>query len=239
MGGGGGGSSTQTTKSEPWVEQQPYLKDLFQRAKEQSQIPIQYYQGNTVAPLSATQQQAISFAQNRPSMFAHPLWETTSGLLSDTISGKYLRPESNPYLSHYVTKAFEQTLPQYDTTATLAGRYGSDAWANMKARAMSDIASEIYGGAYEAERNRQLQAAGLLPQIGQLSLNEGQLMFDMLQKAGKLERDYEQDVIDAAIKKWQFEQLEPWQRLGLLSSLVSGDLGGIVTAQVQGGRGGK
>ena len=147
------------------------------------------------------------------------------------MSGKYLDPESNPYLKHYVAKAFEQTLPQYDTTATQAGRYGSDAWANMKARAMSDITSEIYGGAYEAERNRQLQAAGLLPQFGQLSLNEGKLMFDMLAKAGDLQRDYEQALIDAEMKKWQFEQLEPWQRLGLLSSLVSGDLGGIVTAQ--------
>ena len=235
MGGGGGGNTTQTTKSEPWEGQQPYLKDLFQKAQEQSQVPIQYYQGSQVAPLSATQQQAIAFAQNKPSIFADPLWGTASGLLGDTMSGKYLNPESNPYLKHYVAKAFEQTLPQYDTTATQAGRYGSDAWATMKARAMSDIVSEIYGGAYEAERNRQLQAAGLMPQIGQLSLSEGQQIFDMLQKAGGLERGYEQDLIDAAMKKWQFEQLEPWQRLGLLSSLVSGDLGGIVTAQTSGG----
>ena len=227
----GGGSKTQTTTSEPWAGQQPYLTDLFQRAQEQSQVPIQYYQGNQVAPLSPIQQQAMSFAQNRQSIFSNPLWGVTSGLLSDTMSGKYLDPESNPYLKHYVAKAFEQTLPQYDTTATQAGRYGSDAWANMKARAMSDITSEIYGGAYEAERNRQLQAAGLLPQFGQLSLNEGKLMFDMLAKAGDLQRDYEQALIDAEMKKWQFEQLEPWQRLGLLSSLVSGDLGGIVTAQ--------
>lgn len=227
----GGGSKTQTTTSEPWSGQQPYLRDLFLRAQEQSQTPIQYYQGRSVAPLSQSQQQAISFAQNRPSFSSSHLMGSANSLLGDTMSGKYLNPESNPYLGHFVNKAFEQTLPQYDTSATQAGRYGSDAWANMKGRAMGDITSNIYGGAYDAERNRQMQAAGLMPQFGQLSLNEGQQMFDMLQKAGGLERGYEQDTIDAAMKKWQFEQLEPWQRLGLLSSLVSGDLGGIVTAQ--------
>ena len=43
----GSGSQTQTTKSEPWEGQAPYLRDVFQQA--QNLTPQQFYPGQTYA----------------------------------------------------------------------------------------------------------------------------------------------------------------------------------------------
>ena len=234
--------------------------------------------------------------------------------LIKTLKGDYLAPESNPYLGQYVSDAFEQTLPQLDTSAIAAGRYGSDAWGAMKGRTMADITSDIYGQAYETERGRQAQAqqlaTGLLEdayqqergrQYGgeQLMANLAeqayqqergrqyggeQLMTDLSEQAYQQERarqaaaeqyatgiqedayqqesarmmqalgmapelaradydDYaqlaavgaerqamEQALIDAEREKFEWEQRQPWEQLGMYSDMIQGNYGGTATS---------
>lgn len=103
------------------------------------------------------------------------------GELGKTAGGGYM-PGQNPYLdqlyqtgSQRIQEQFqEDVLPQLAGQFGAAGRTGSGAQALMTGRAAGDVAQEmaglygdIYAPAYEAERGRQLDAAGTLGEIAQ------------------------------------------------------------------------
>ena len=54
-----------------------------------------------------------------------------------------------------------------------------------------------------------------------------------LSATGAEERTYNQDVINAYIQRMEQMQLEPWNRLALLSQLIGGNFGGTVTQTAQ------
>lgn len=62
MGGGSGGSKSQTTKTEPWSGQQPYLKDIFRQAQDiyRQGYGQQYYPGQQVAAFSPQTQMGLN-----------------------------------------------------------------------------------------------------------------------------------------------------------------------------------
>ena len=63
----GGKSKTQETKQEPWAPQQPYLRDIYQQAKNRyTQGPQQYYPESTVGPQSDATQAAIAGLSDFP-----------------------------------------------------------------------------------------------------------------------------------------------------------------------------
>lgn len=118
------------------------------------------------------------------------------GQLGQTAGGGFLG--SNPYLDQVydqaaqgVTERFqEDVLPGLAAQFGAAGRTGSGAQALATGRAAGDVAQElrglagdIYAPAYEAERGRQVQAAG---QLGQLGLGGGQLGADIFGQQGQL-----------------------------------------------------
>lgn len=207
--------------------------------------PMEYYSGQAIAGFTPEQIAAQKLATTRAGQLT-PVFESTAQLatttpeyLQRTLEGTYLTPESNPYLKTYVQRAFEETLPQLDTSAIQAGRYGSGAWGTMKGRTMADVVSGIYGPAYEAERTRQaaaeqfapqlkLQAAGIAPELAKQDIG-------MLATVGAEKQAMEQALLDEARKKFEFEQLEPWRRLAMYSGLISGDVGGTTVATQTGG----
>ena len=87
--------------------------------------------------------------------------------MGDTAAGKYLSPESNPWLKASYDRAAENILPGIDTSAIQSGRYGGSSWALRKGRAEADLAAGIYGPAYEQERARQFGAQQYLTGLGE------------------------------------------------------------------------
>jgi len=81
-------------------------------------------------------------------------------LAGDTLSGKYLTPDSNPYLKNYVNDALGQA------GSAFAGQYGGPAGQNLGnsgyqealARGLGGVASGMYSNAYNAERGNQMAA---------------------------------------------------------------------------------
>jgi len=123
--GGGGGSSppsttTTTTNTNPWSGQQPYLSDYFQQAQNfytgqptgfnPANAP-QYYPGQTVAPFTSQQQNAISaatnLAQNDPT--ANAATGASGAYLSGSLIGA--NPE-NAMLSPYTAGAMLSSNPE-------------------------------------------------------------------------------------------------------------------------------
>jgi hypothetical protein len=105
-------------------------------------------------------------------------------------------------------------------------------------RSLGDIASQIYGGAYQQERSRQLQAAGLAPSVAQAVTGlvsdpyqqERQRQLQTAQLApGLSEQDYadisrlaqvgqtreglQEAVLSDAMQRFQFEQQKPYTKL--------------------------
>ena len=90
----------------------------------------------------------------------------TNQNLTATMRGDYLSPEANPWLDQTFDKGVEQIK------ATLSPKFGhmqafggSSGYNEALGRSTSDLASNIYGGNYQAERERQVKGMALAPQI--------------------------------------------------------------------------
>lgn len=156
------------------------------------------YQGNYSAPITSQENDLLSQLFGRAgadvpragldsilSQFAQggtALQQAGQQGILDTLSGKYLSPESNPWLSETVKAAQDdlqydwenRVLPNLRTSFTGAGHtvtpgsFGSSAFdnamslaANEQTLQLQDLATQIYGENYSAERGRMLDALGL------------------------------------------------------------------------------
>lgn len=84
--------------------------------------------------------------------------------LQPTASGQMLTPDTNPYLRASIDTALGLANSHLNSQFVQAGRTGSGLAADTAARALGDVATQAYSNAYNAERERQMQAAGLLGQ---------------------------------------------------------------------------
>lgn len=202
------------------------LRDLAKRAEGLSNQTMSYYGGNTVAGFSPEQSMAQNLARMRATG-GSPLIKGAQGQVGDIIGGKYLTPDSNPWLKSYYEKAAETAMPQIDSAAVNAGRYGSGAWGQMRGRTAGELASGIYGKAYETERDRQMNAMNMAVPLAR----EDYYDIGKLAAVGEEKQGMEQANIDAEIKKHEFGQQEPWQRLGMYRNLLTGDFGGTTMSR--------
>lgn len=109
-------------------------------------------------------------------------WSPTQGL-EDFASGKYLSPETNPYLKGMYDDAANSVMSQLRGQFAGAGRYGSGAMAATQGDTLNRLANTLYGNAYQSGmqnmfgantainqgnlqgRNQQLAAAALFPSM--------------------------------------------------------------------------
>lgn len=90
MGGGGGGD--QTTRTEPWAGQQPYLRDLFGQAQNlYRQGGPQYFPGQTVASFSPQSQMGMDMLTQR-ALGGDPSMQAFGDYLTSTLSGGNVDP---------------------------------------------------------------------------------------------------------------------------------------------------
>lgn len=226
---------TQTYTSQPWSAQQPYLTYGFGEA--QSLYGLggpQYYGSSTVAPMSGSTQQALTNMENYSN--ANPYLMAGRPLMQDTLAGNFLNPASNPYLTdtynmgaRSVTDTFNNSvLPNISANFGLAGRSGSGLFANAVGQAtnslgtsLSDLATKVYGGAYEAERGRQMQALGMVPGMSTAQFDSiGQGL-----KAGQLRDAQAQAELTDQVNRFQFNQMRPYDNLARYMSTIQGNYG--------------
>jgi len=92
---------------------------------------------------------------------------------------------------------------------------------NMIQSGQTDLAN-MYAQTNLGAYGQGLQAAGnavnMMPQYSQLGLMPGQVA----QQAGGIYEGYQQKSIDDAMRRWDFYQNEPWQRLANMNAIYSG-----------------
>ena len=165
-----GGQKDVTTTTAPWAAQQPYLKDLFERAKQWS------YDPNQPNVLNSINQYANSGG--------YGLMPNTNNTLNSFITGNMMN--SNPYLQGMANAANNSTIQQYqnavapgiDSNFSANGRYGSGAMQNQSNIAQQNLATSLantnntlYGNAYNQGMNNMLQAVSMAPSTATANIN--------------------------------------------------------------------
>ena len=197
----------------PWAPLQPYLLQGYQGAQNL------YNQGPYAGPFIGaqspytlqSQQMQAATAQDQNSLTA----QSQQGL-GATIRGDYLDPSSNPYLQNTVNQALGQA------SSTFAGQYGGNAGTNLSnsgyqealARNLGNTALPYYMNNYNQERQNQLNAFGMAPQM------------DYAQSAALGNVGAQQDArsqaeVEAQQQQWQ----SPWTNLQAYQQALNSGLG--------------
>jgi hypothetical protein len=232
-------SSTGSTDSTtiPWRPQRDPYKSLYDAAEGVRDRPLEYYPGSTVADRNAWSTMANQNVADMVNQGSTGL-DTAVAQNEKTASGYYLTPDSNPYLKEFGDAAASDISRQYMRTVQpgIASRFGgsgrstgagqgmSSAEGAAMASANRDLGQELsqmysglYGGMYDQERGRQENAVGMAGDL------RGAQFADQaaLSAAGADEWKYAQLQLSDMVNRWNFEQYEPSERLGLYQSLIS------------------
>ena len=257
MGGKGGGSTTTVQKADPWAGQQPYLQDIFQHAQNlynNGQLSPDYYPGQTVAGQSDWSKEALQMQADR-AQNGSPLITGASNAISNITSGQALEnnqglnvlnqmaSEDNPYVDELYDRANSQAQSSINGNFSAAGRYGSGAHAAASADAANNLANDMYsslwdrradaatsaGQLYNAAVGQQIAAS----QTGQQLANQAYTDAAALSEAGGILDDYNQQLINADIDRWNYNQNKPLQALQNYNNLIQGSYGGTTTTTGQ------
>jgi hypothetical protein len=244
-------------KAEPWSGVQPYLSDVYGRAKAAAdQTPTTVPDG----PLRAVENNNMLQANNAKldlSQYMGGDWGKQSLMnANDVASGKYLQPGSNPTLQPAINAAIAPTLdyaknfvlPQVSSSAWKSGAFAGTGHANAMQQAIqqsvtrpaAEAASKIAYDDYSKERQYQLQAPMLAAQAQQMALMPSQLVGE----AGVVQQGWEQQAIDDAITRYRMNIEAPWNAIKPYAGIIqNGNPGGVsttdtVTQAAASGRGG-
>lgn len=191
-------NQTSTSVSEPWKGVQPYIKDYLQKAQTTASRPFNFYNGETIAGFSPEQQAGMNFATQR-AMAGSPTQYAANQNITDTLNGKYLNADSNPYLKGMANQAYGDITSRINSQFN-NNNFGSSANQELLTRGLTDAANSLYGGQYQAERNNQLQAANLAPSLAAADYNDA----NVLQQIGAQRQGLSQQYLDKA--KGTFDQ---------------------------------
>ena len=261
-GGGGGGSTTTVQKADPWAGQQPYLQDIFQQAQQlynAGGMAPNYYPGQTVAGQSDWTKQALQMQADR-AQSGSPLITNASNAMNNITTGQALAGNQglntlnqlsqgdNPYVDELYNRANSQVQADLDGNFNRAGRYGSGAHEAAAADAANNLAAQVYSSLWD-KRADAAQAAGQLyntgigqqvvaGQTGQQLANQAYTDAAALSQAGGIMDEYNQQLINANIDRYNYDQQKALLALQNYNNLIQGSYGGTTTTTGQQSTGG-
>lgn len=223
--GGGGGGSTQTVqKADPWKGQQPYLKKGFAQAEERLlDTDPTYFPGSTVAEFTPDTQQAMGMIRQEALQGSQIAPAAQQNIMS-TLQGENLYGGEG--FSAALDAASRRILPQVDSAFAKAGRYGSGLAKTAQTQALADA----FAGQYGQERQRQMQAATLAPQIDQLRFEDAKALGGI----GETQYGLEQAKIGEDIARHNYEQNIRQDQLARYMNAIQGNYGGSTTSTASG-----
>lgn len=195
-----------------------------------------------VAGLTPDQQSAFGMTE-AASGPASGIANMGAGNLDMTLKGDFLSPNSNPWLAQTAQAADQSTVNAYNmsTAPSLMAEgerasgggpgslAGSSSFLQQQAsnqydlsRSLGDTNANIYSGNYQAERQRQIQATGLIPQTQQSLYAPA----NALMGTGTFQQNQQQNVLNANQQNASQAQNYPWQNLNQFANLYSALTGG-------------
>ncbi len=235
---GAGKETVQTT--EPWQGQQPFIRDIFQQAQKQFRGPAPtYFPGSTVAPVSQATTQAQNLAQQYATGTGQQQVQGVQGAhqfalnAPDVANNQYVQNAAQAAINPVFDTLEERALPLIRSQALATGGFGGSRQQLAEGNAVRDATREaldrsagLFERAYGQGLDAQSKALGLAPQTYNLGLAGA----ETLGQVGAQQRQYEQQVIDDAIARHNFEQSLPATQLAQYQNLIQGNFGGQTTS---------
>jgi hypothetical protein len=219
-------SQTQTKEIPAWA--QGSAQDLLSRGHALSYQPYQSYQGQRIAEMTSQQNQGLSQIQNR-AVNGSPEENAARQNYTDTMSGKYLSPGSNPYLQATVQQGMDDVSGKINSQFG-GSNYGTTAHQETLTRNLGQVANDAYGQNYVNERNNQMKQSALLPQYQNIDYNNAQ----QLTGVGDIYRQESQDVLNNKYSDWAAAQNQPYRQLDVLGNALGAAVNGQGSVQSSG-----
>ena len=225
MGGGQPSNVTQTS-----VQQLPsWLNNANTYGSQQAQNLYntggpQYYPGNTVAPFSPMQEQYFSGVENL-AQNGLPSSNAAQNYTTSVLNGNYLNPQTNPYLQDTFNQAANAVQNKLGTEFAGSGRNPEMSGA-AQADQMNQLATQIYGGAYNTGIQQMQGALQESPQVAQQSLTG----LNALNTAGAQLQGQSQNMIGANQDLYNYYSQLPWTNLSNYMNQVNSLAHGSNTA---------
>jgi hypothetical protein len=256
--GGGSGNTKTTTTTEPPAFIRPYLQYGAQQARALYQTGgPEYYQGNTVVPFSNQTEQALGMTEQR-ALDGSPVVGAAQDYAVNTLGqaptsqfGAGANPyggASNPRLDATFNKAADSVQQRLGTQFAGSGR-NTEASRAVNADELNNLATGLYGGAYENERSRQygydmserdrmaqdieqqrsrqFGVAGLAPTLA----NQDYVDLQALQGVGGQVEDLTSRLMEDQAARWDFSQNAPQTNLDNYIARVTGGYPGSTATQ--------
>lgn len=236
----GGGDTTQTTVAQPPEFQIPYIKDVLGQANTlYNQGPVSYYPESTVAGVNPTLQEGFGNLVNQAVPYSTDIANQGAYGLNQLIQGA--DPLNNPFFQSTldaiirpITEGYTQeVLPGIDAGALEAGQYGGSrqgvaqgAASNAYLRNVGDAATQFGTEAYRTGLDSLGRAILAAPAVQQMGLVPG----NILTNVGGAQRGIEQEMLNANIDRFNFEQAAPYDALTYYAGLVGNPLGQTTTS---------
>lgn len=230
---GGGGSSvpantSSTTTREIPAWAQPSAQNLLKRGEELSNKPYESYAGQRIADMTPEQTAGLGMVANR-ALNGSPEETLSRNQFNDTMSGKYLDPASNPYLSSIVNRTMGDVASKVNSQFG-GSNYGTTAHQETLTRNLSDAATNIYGQNYANERTNQMKGLAVAPQFGNLDYANAQQLIGV----GDIKRQESQDVLNNQYADWVASQNQPYRQIDVLGNALGAAVNGQGSVQAAG-----
>ena len=242
--GGGGQSQSSSNEIDPMLK--PYIKYGLNQAKDlYNQGAPEYYSGNTYLGPNQAQQDAMAMMTNQANAGSDVL-TNSSALANQTLNGDFLN-SGNPYLAQatqagadVATDQYNKAMQNTNSQASLSGRYGSNAHANLAsdnsqnlANALANQAGTMAYNNYNAERQNQMNVMGNAQNIAGNDYYGAQ----QLMNAGNQQAGFDQAKLDADIARHDYGQNAEQLHLNNYLTAAYGAPGGSQTTTTSSGGG--
>lgn len=225
--GGGGGGTTTTTQSIP-NELKPLASKYASDAMDLSNKEYNPYTGQRFAMPSTQQYSAIKSVTDRATNGSATI-NNAESQLNNIIGGS----QTNPYLDQMVGKAQDSVRSQFNTGAVNSGSFGNSGLQEQFQQGLGDVATSMYGNAYDTDKAAQMQGIGMAQQFG----NQAYTDADQLAKSGQVLQDLYQQGLDFNYQQFQDKENLPYKQLAAMSGVFGSGLGGSSTSTQSGGGG--
>lgn len=231
-------SGNQTTRTEPPKFMVPFLQQGMREAQNQyAQGPAEYYPGQTVVGFSPETEAALGMQANR-AQNGSPVMGAANQYAQDTLRGNQpltFGSGNNPYLDSTFNHAADQVTNRLQSDFAGSGR-NTGAARPVAADELSQLATGIYGGDYNNERNRmaselsqnrsnQMGVLGMAPGLAASDYNDINRLADVGTRREDLMGRQQQD----AAARWDYGQNAQGTALDQYLGRLQGYPGSVTT----------
>lgn len=231
-GGKGGGSDAvnaitqQSTELDP--RQDAALGNLLTQAQNRGNVPMSFFPGSTLAGEQALtregQQSLLTSGQDIGGMASAGRQALQDDLNIDVVGDPRTKAMVDAAIAPLEDQFSNRVLPSISSGAQGAGAFGGTRADLMKAeagrefgRAVGETSAGLYSDAFRTGLDQRSRALSQMPMMAQLGMMPGQIQ----QEVGAQRQGRQQQEIDAARERFEFNQFEPENRLDRLFGRVT------------------